>query len=266
MKPILSPVSFGLRAVACIAFAGGCFAIRSQAAVFLDVTSLTPGPAGVGTFSGTLGGVTVTGTISSLGGPPAFGFTPVGPGSGSSTLDGTSPQFSYSPVFSPAEPATDRVGWTYMSVAGNLVTISFSAPVTDPVFHVASMSGVGFHFGPTPGFTSLTLLGGNHGAGDGVDPAFGGGAYSFAMIWDLIPPTTDATPPGMPPPVAGDRSAYASVRINGTFSSLAFITDGMGFGDDGSFTLSLVPEPSAMLLMLGGMALCGCFSRRRNGA
>ncbi len=99
-------------------------------------------------------------------------------------------------MFSPTAPTTDRVGFTYTSGATNLVTITFGSPVTNPVFHLANLSGVAFNFGPTPGFTTLTLLAGNGGAdGDGVDPAFGGVPYSFAQVQDLLPPTSDSTLP-----------------------------------------------------------------------
>lgn len=237
-----------------------------RADLFLDVVFLTPGAAGVGSFSGTLGGVSVSGSISSLGGPPVFSFTSPGPGLGDSTIDGSSPQFGHAGVFSPVAAAADRVGFTYTALAGNLVTLAFGSPVTDPVFHVANLDWAAFSFAPTPGFSSLTLLAGNDGMdGDGVDPAFGGGAYSFALVRDMLPPTTDTTPPAGAPPVAGDRSAYASVRINGTFSSLSFVTDAMGpFADGGSFSLSrAVPEAgSAVLVMVGSVVLAG-FARQR---
>lgn len=222
----------------------------AHADVFLDVTSVTPGSSGAGTFSGTLGGVTVTGSIS---GPPVFSFNAVGPGIGDSTIDASSPQFSYPSVFSPTAAATDRVGFTYLAFSGNLVTLSFGSPVTDPVFHIATMDWMALSFAPTPGFTTLTLLNGNNGPdGDGIDPSFGGAAYGFALVADALPPTSDSTAPFIAPPVSGPRSAYGSVRVNGTFSTLSFATDAMGpFSDSASFTLSIVPavpEPALALL------------------
>lgn len=234
-----------------------------HADVFLDLTAVTPGGPGVGTFSGTLGGVTVSGSISS-GGPAAFFFNSPGFGIGDSTIDGSSPQFSYSSVFGPTIPATDRVGFTYTATAGNLVTLTFSSPVTNPVFHIANLDWGAFSFVVTPGFSSLTLLKGNDGPdGDGIDPAFGGPSYSFGLVWDHTPPTTDATVPTVSPPTSGGRSAYASVRIDGTFSAISFVTDAMGpFSDSGSFTISTVPEPATLgLLATGGALLIRC--RRR---
>lgn len=236
-----------------------------QADVFLDLSSVSPGSGGVGSFSGTLGGVVVTGSILS-GGVPVFFFNATGSGVDSSTTDGSTPQFSHASVFSPTVSATDRVGFTYLGMAGNLVTLTFSAPVTDPVFHVANLDWAAFSFLPTPGFTSLTLLNGNAGPEpDGIDPAFGGPAYSNALLWDQNPSTTDATLPSGLPPTSGARSAYASVRINGSFSSLNFMTDSMGpFTDGGSFTISVVPEPSsAMLLGLGIVVMLGALRLRR---
>lgn len=232
----------------------------ARADVFLDVTSVTPGGPGTGVFSGMLGGIAVSGSISALGGPPAMFFNAPGPGIGDSTLDGSSPQYSDPTVFSPTIPTTDRVGFTYVSGAGNLVTLTFSKPVTNPVFHVANLDGVGFLFAPTPGFTSLTLLKGNDGAdGDGIDPGFGGAGYGYSMVYDLSPGSSDSTPPTMPPPTTGPRSAYGSVRINGTFSTILFVTDGMGPPtDSGSFTLSIVPEPSSIVLAgIGAVVLIG---------
>lgn len=268
MKPFSTGLSVSWFRDTRLAIASGALvftlsAVTSQAAVFLDLFpgGVTPGSIGVGTFAGTLGGISVSGSIT--GPAPAFAFNAPSPGIGGSTTDGSSPQFSYPTVFSPTALTTDRVGFTYISGATDTVIITFSSPVTNPVFHVANLSGVAFNFGPTPGFTSLTLLAGNGGTGDGIDPSFGGAPYSFAHIQDLSPPTSDATLPFIPPPTAGPRSAYASVQINGTFSSLVILTDGMGPpSDDGSFTIS-IPEPGSALLALLGVSGSACFTRRR---
>lgn len=82
------------------------------------------------------------------------------------------------------------------------------------MFHIANMDWMAVWFAATPGFTSLTLLNGNDGPdGDGIDPAFGGPAYGFALVTDKMPFTTDSTTPAGMPPLAGDRSAYGSVRM-----------------------------------------------------
>lgn len=237
----------------------------SRADLFLDLTSVTPGSSGVGAFSGTLGGITVTGSITSA--IPVFLFNAPGPGIGNSTIDGSSPQFSYSTVFSPTTPFTDRVGFTYLAGAGSTVAMTFSSPVTNPVFHVANLDWAGFSFGPTPGLTSLTLLNGNNGPdSDGIDPTFGGAPYSFVFVRDVNPSTTDATLPSSAPPSVGfPRSADASVQLNGTLSAIVFAVDAFGpTGDSGgSFTISIVPEPSSMLLAgLGALGLAGLIRRR----
>jgi hypothetical protein len=234
-----------------------------RADVFLDVTAVTPGGPGIGTFSGTLGSIAVAGSIS---GPPAFFFTTTGSGIGDSTIDGSSPQFSYSTVFSPTVSLTDRIGFTYLATAGNLVSLTFSAPITDPVFHIANFDWAAFSFAPTLGLSSLTLLNGNDGPdGDGIDPAFGGPAYSSLLVWDANPSTSDSTPPGGLPPSSGTRSGYASVQLNGTFSSIGFVVDAMGpFSDNGSFTISAVPEPGSLGLIGLGVVGMTIFRRRRS--
>ena len=228
---------------------------------FLDLASVTPGSSGVGTFSGTLGGISVSGSIF---GPPVFSFNPVGGLLGSSTIDGSSPQFSYSSVFSPSMPGGDRVGFTYTAMASSTVSVVFGSPVTNPVFHFANLDWMAVSFVPTPGFTSLTLLNGNGGPDlDGIDPGFGGAPYGFGLVWDKNPATSDATPPTSAPPTAGGRSAYGSVQVNGTFSTVNFATDAMGpFADSGSFTISTVPEPTTVSVV-AAMALAVLARRRK---
>jgi hypothetical protein len=257
------PLRHVLILMICLSVIGGISTTNCRAAVFLDLTAVIPGGPGVGGFTGTLGATTVTGGLPS-GPPPAFSLNVAGPGIGGSTLDGSSSQFSHLAVFSPTAPSTDRVGFTYLGVASGAITISFSSPVTDPVFHFASLNWTAFSFAPTPGFSSLTLLEGNDGIdGDGIDPAFGGLPYSSALVWDLTPPTLDATPPGTPPPTAGARSAYGSVRLNGTFSSVVMVVDSMGpFADDGSFTIS-IPEPGIPPIMAVCAALYALCYRKR---
>ena len=268
MKPFSTGLSVSWFRATRLAIASGALAftlsaVTSQAAVFLDLFpgGVTPGSIGVGTFAGTLGGISVSGSIT--GPAPAFAFNAPSPLTGGSTTDGSSPQFSYGTVFSPTVPLTDRVGFTYTSGATDTVVITFSSPVTNPVFHFANFSGVAFNFGPTPSFSSLTLLAGNGGAGDGIDPSFGGAPYSFAQVQDLVPGLEDGIPPTVPPPIAGPRAAYASVQINGTFSTIVFVTDGMGPPiDNGSFTIS-IPEPGSAMLALLGVSCPACFMRRR---
>ena len=234
-----------------------------RAAIFLDLSGVTPGSVGAGAFTGSLGGILVTGSIAA--GPPAsFFFNAIGAGIGGSTIAGTSPQFSYSTVYSPTAATTDRVGFTSLGTATNVITISFSLPVTNPVFHVANLDWAEFNFSATPGLTTLTLLKGNDGDGDDIDPLFGGAPFLSHLVHDAAPGTSDPTPPSSTPPIAGSRSAYGSVQLDGTFSTISFgAGTGGPFTDDGSFTLSIVPEPSSLILAgIGALGVAG-FTRRR---
>ena len=235
-----------------------------RADTFLDLTSVTPGGPGVGAFSGTLGGITVTGSIAA-GSPAGFFFNATGPGIGDSTIDGSSPQFSYSTVFSPTVLLTDRVGFTDAAPVTMFVTMTFSSPVTDPVFHVANLDWAGFSFAATPGLSSLTLLNGNNGPdSDGIDPTFGGAPYGFLIVRDANFSTSDSTAPFIAPPTSGARSADASVKLNGTFTTIGFAVDAGPFSDSGSFTISTVPEPSSLVLAGLGVVGVAIFSRRRS--
>ena len=236
-----------------------------RADTFLDLTSVTPGGPGTGAFAGSLGTVGVTGSIVASGSPASFFFNGVGGAIGDSTITNSSPQYGYATVYSPTAALTDRVGWTFLydgTAKTETVTISFTSPVTNPVFHVANLDWAEFSFVLTPGLTSLTYLNGNFDGFDGLDasPA----ALPFYRVQDFDASTSDATPPGVFPPMAGPRSAYGSMQLNGTFSTIVI---GMGtggpFSDSGSFTIS-VPEPGTLVLLgVGALGLLGYAWRRR---
>lgn len=251
--------SIGLVAMSSFLLATG----PTRADDFLDLGSVTPGSIGTGAFSGTLGSVTVSGSITS-GALPVFSFNAAGVGIGNSTLGGTSPQFSYASVFSPTIASTDRVGFTSAPGATNVMTITFGSPVTNPVFHIANLDMAQFSFLGSPGLTGLTLLNSNTGAGDGLDPTFGGAPFGSSVVQDLNISSSDGTLPTSPPPTTGARSAYGSVQLNGTLSSIVV---GIGAGplsDDGCFTLSVapVPEPGMVTAALFGMlGVAGCLRR-----
>jgi hypothetical protein len=122
------------------------------------------------------------------------------------------------------------------------------------VFHVANLDGAVYNFSPTSGLNSIGLLNGNGGSGDGliVDPI-------ALTLTDGNPSTMIGLPTTVPPPTTGARSAYGSVLLPGTFSSLVFdVIPALGtLGDGGSFTLSamgIVPEPSTYALALSALA------------
>jgi PEP-CTERM motif len=228
----------------------------ARADIFLDLTSLTPGGPGAGSFAGTLGTVGVTGSMV-LGPPIDFAFAPIGIGIGNSTIDNTSPAFSYASVFNGTNPLGDRIGWSSGGTTTNTIVITFSAPVTNPIFHVANLDSAQFSFIATPGITGLTLLNSNTSGGDGL------GISGLSLI-DTSPLTFDATAPTTTPPIAGGRSAYGSVMINGTFSTLVIgtgTTTGLADNFGGSFTISVVPEPNSLIL-IGIAAFFGLRVRR----
>ncbi len=234
-----------------------------RADFFLDLTSVTPGGPGLGAFSGTLGGIAVTATVA--GSPSVFSINPLASGISGSTIAGTSPQYSYSSVYGPTIGTTDQVGYSYLGGATNSVVMTFAAPITDPVFHVANLDVTQISFASLSGLTSLTLLNGN-GGGDGDGLAVIGGP-SFSIV-DANPFTSDATLPTSSPPTTGFRSAYGSVRLNGTFTTIGFGIGASGPGADfggGSFTLSIssVPEPSSLILAgLGALGVVALATKR----
>lgn len=234
-------------------------ALQAQV-TFLDVSSVTAGGPGAGTFTGSLGAITVTGSITALGGPASFFFNGATPGLGGaigdSTIDNLSPQYSYPTIYSSTLPGTDRIGWSSLGLKTEQIVITFSAPVTNPVFHVANIDWAQFAFVGLPGLTSIAYLSGN-GGGDGLDTS--AAALALLRVQDFDPTTADGTPPGLIPPVAGPRSGYGSIQLNGTFTTIFFGAGTAGpFSDvgGGSFTIS-VPEPGTWIL-IGATVVAVC--------
>ena len=245
----------------CWLFWVGGFSVQAD---YMDITSIFPGGLGAGSFTGTLHGAAVTGTL----GVPGSGFTvfnPVVPGIGGSTIDGSSPQHSYAGIFTPITPLSDRVGFS--AGAGPVsahVTLTFSIPITNPTFHVANLDASFIDFAPSAplGLTGMTLITGNGGAGDGL-------GISVFTIFDALPVTFDMTPIDSPPPMFGPRSAYGSILLSGTFSTLEFNIFTPAGIEDASFTISAVPEPNSILLCaifgLGVVCRRRCLDRIRSG-
>jgi hypothetical protein len=234
--------------------------------MFLDLAAVTPGTSG--TFTGTLNGVAVTGAITSNDG--SYMFNPTGPSTGSgygnSVTNNTSPQYSYSNIYTPSIPLTDQVGYVVGPFSGTAtVTITFGSAVTDPVFQVANLDTSQDTFSLSGGLTGLRLLSGNGGGGDGL-------GVSGNTVMDLNPSTLVGQDPTTTPLTSGPRSAYGSVELLGTISTLTFDVSVIpnGDGDGGSFTLSsgavssgAVPEPSSLVLALTATACLASFAPRR---
>lgn len=219
---------------------------------FVDLSSVSAGLVG-STFNGSLDGVSVFG--SATGGIESYYFNGTGASFGNSTTNGTSPQYSYANIYDPSAPGVDRVGYSFLPNSfSQSITITFGGPVTNPRFHVANLSGAFYTFSLTGGLDSVSLVRGNGGDGDGLQVVGN-------VVSDANPATFDGLSPTTAPPTAGPRSAYGTVSLNGTFSTLSIAVNAV-HGDGGSFTLSSVPEPSAVA-GVGGLAL---LRRRRRVA
>lgn len=223
--------------------------------VFLDVEQVTPGNSP--TFTGTLNGVAVSGQLSAPDGHAVL--VDVGLAAYASTTDGSSPQFSYSSVYSPSQNQADRIGYgnnldnTY---APSRLTISFAQAMTNLLFHVANLDGSIFDFSATSGLTGINLLSGN---GDGSD----GLGVSSKSLFDYDPESiVYQAPEDQPFAFPESRSAYGSVLLAGSYNELIIdiftnpvLTTYHGDGQDGgSFTLSApVPVPAAFWLFGSGL-------------
>ena len=238
------------------------------AVVFLDLNTFTPGGPGTGTFAGTLGGVNVTGSILA-GGSSNFQILGINPTDwAGTTIDNTTPQYSYSNIYTPSQNLGDRVGYGMFAGASSqsaTLTIQFSSPVTNPTFHVANLDGMIYDFSdPSNGSIALSLLSGNGGGGDGLTVD-----TTNKIIADVNPFTGVGLSPFTPPPTTGTRSAYGSVELLGTFSTLNIKLQGNPSltvaGDGGSFMISTtVPEPSTVLslLTLGTLGAASTLKRK----
>lgn len=238
---------------ACILVAAVCGLLTAAASAaradFMDLTAVVSGGPTVGGFTGTLDGVAVTGVLT----VPASGTTGinvVAPGIGFSTIDGSSPQWSHPTAYLPTSPSTDRVGFSAVPGSSARVTVTFAVPMTNLVFHVANLDASFLDYTPSigGGLTGMTLLNGNGGGGDGI-------ALGPPFISDAAAATADGTPPGTAPPMAGPRSAYGSILMSGTYTTLSFDIITPSAIENANFTFSSVPEPTSLALM--GLATAG---------
>lgn len=241
----------------------------SSDVIFLDITSLTPtsdtgGPLIQGGFSGTIGTVGVTGSLTNTN-MSNFKIREAGTTFELSVINGTSQQFKYTDVYTHATANVDKVGYTFQNI-GTLtprLTINFTSPLYNPIFHVANVDSMTYSFlNSGGGLTGLSLLSGNGGSdGDGLQ-------VSGFNIGDAKPTTVVAQGPGVHPHMAPTaRYGYGSVMLLGNISYLQIDFSKVG-GDGGGFTLSssgmTVPEPSAVAALTLCMAFVGCARYQRN--
>ncbi len=225
------------------------FACSAAHADWLQLTSLTTGA--MGTFAGSLGGVGVTGGIPSSGGDNLQLNGNATNSWEQSNIGDTSPQFSDSGVYAFATAQTDELGLTWSPTSNTAVlTINFAQQMTDVVLQIANLDESVWDLSNTAGLTGLSLLSGNGGSGGGL-------GISGDTVLDLNPATQVGQSQGATPLASGDRSAYGSVELLGTYSSLVVDiglnptlllanADGDGF----NFTLVSTPEPSSIALLV----------------
>ncbi len=100
--------------------------VPSAAGAWLDINNNPSWVTGAGgSFTGFLGSIHVYGHFdANLILPLAH--SGAGGTHGDSTIDNTSPQFSYSNVFNPTIPLTDRLGYNKGNNVSSLITINFT--------------------------------------------------------------------------------------------------------------------------------------------
>lgn len=210
-----------------VAAASLCMPAMAQT-VWTDWTSVTAGTPG--TASGALGGGTVSysGQVlanSVINGGFASSWAPVG-----SFVGGT---VSTSPAI-----VGDIIT---LSGAAGTNTLTFSSPITDPVFAIWSLGAPGvtasFTFDATPTFEA-----------GGPNVSFGGAAITVAGS------------------TVSGREGNGVVQFSGTFSSISWTDTAefyYGFTVGRSGAVTAVPEPATHALMLAGVAAVGWGVRRR---
>jgi hypothetical protein len=155
-------------------------------------------------------------------------------------------------ISSPAHATVYKIEFTASNFTGGAPYSSISGSAT---FEAASLTapmtavlGIDLTIGPKT-FTLAEV--GPFGNGSTLKYAIGGlaagvtamapGTNDFALLWD----------PGRANPL-GTQLTYTVAGMSGAWSSFFFPA-----------TISVVPEPSAGLLMLSGLAICGLVGMRR---
>ena len=222
-----------------------------------------------GSFTGSMGSVGVTGTATS-GTTGSFTYNATTAGTSGlsawelSNTAGNSPQFNYATSFASPVANASTIGYTFWGLSTNTATVNltFSRPVTNLVFQFANLDNSIWDFAASGGVTSLNLLKGNNGAdGDGI-----GIGVSGKTVIDRLNGDTGQAPSATPfTNGTTNRSAYGSVQVVGTYSSLTInltATHSNG-GDGGNFTMALIPEPGSLLFFIAGLAGAGGVLFRR---
>ncbi len=198
-------------------------------------------------ISGTVGSVSFAANLinSAMGGNTDHVFRQPSSVFNNSSTRFTDPAF-YNPT--PAGP-TDHLGFSMFSGttdpgASATLTVNFSQPVTNPVFHFNGLDRVAWDFSATT--TDLFAR-----ADDGsLDPT----AFLAGIVQDNNPGTTNDLPE-----LGG--SIDASVQVNGTYSSIMISLTEISNISDGYRLQISVPAPAGVLT-LAGVGVLGLRRRR----
>jgi hypothetical protein len=185
----------------------------------MDLATVTPAAPGIGDATGSLGCQSFT--VQLLGSPASptmIGM--IGTDFGDTVIDETSAQYSDSSIYTPSQAMGDQLGMRMGFGSNEMATLrfSFATTVINPVFHVANLDNALLDFSLSVPAGSLSVLSGNGDSTDGLSVN-----SALSIIEDQDATTALGVPPSNPPTAAGDRSAYGSVQIAGSYRTLDVI-------------------------------------------
>jgi len=151
---------------------------------------------------------------------------------------GTSTRFDFPMIFTPSENNTDSVQFISGQGSPNSYTVTFSPPVTDPVFHFQSLSS---------------------------DIVFSAPAIPAKISGDLLFTAVGSTVTGVSTDSAPVlNQSNGSVLVSGLYNSITFTSELFIPGVDGiTMQISAIPEPSTGIIALLAISVGGFVTRRQ---